>query len=250
MISGALRPTDAQPFGDRDERPRVLVRRRRIHQHRRAALADHPEIAAERGVAGKRLDPRSGPAAGCEEFGRMRGRNHRGGHRPSHDGGTWAVKRRAPASREVERQAERIRPGVLARRARAIRPAARASSAASRPSSSSSDAILDPVEVDMPHRRVERFIGLDDREARARHLALMAERGEEAPRQRRLADAERPGQRDDVAGPRKRGQLRAERGRFLFVCEDHCAPRGTRQRDRGALALLRTRARPCRHAPR
>ena len=48
----------------------------------------------------------------------------------------------------------------------------------------------------MPDRRVDVLIGLDDREGRARHLALMAERREEPAHQRRLAGAEVAGQGD------------------------------------------------------
>ena len=106
-------PHRRQPFGDCDERPRVLVRRRRIHQHRGAVALDHTEVAAERRIARKRQDLRSRPPARGKEFMRIRRRNHRGGHRPSHDGGTFAVKRRAPASRKVEGQLKRVGPGAF-----------------------------------------------------------------------------------------------------------------------------------------
>src|SRR5690349_15271035 len=45
-----------EPFGDGDERARILMRRRRVHQHRRALSLHDSEIAAERSVAGKRKD--------------------------------------------------------------------------------------------------------------------------------------------------------------------------------------------------
>ena len=84
-----------QPFGDRDERPRVLVRWRSVHQHSLVTIAaQDPEITAEGGVAGQRLDPGLGPAAGCEKISNGFGWFHRGGHRPSHAAGTSAVKRR------------------------------------------------------------------------------------------------------------------------------------------------------------
>ena len=40
-----------QIFGDMDERSRVLMRRRRIHQHHAAAVFLHPVVFAERSVA-------------------------------------------------------------------------------------------------------------------------------------------------------------------------------------------------------
>ena len=123
----------------------------------------------------------------------MRRRFHRGGHRPSHDGGTLAVK--------FCRLPQRIRATSRALRATCLAPARSGHSTSSTASAGGIEPefvdlrrLLDPVKVDVPHRRVQLLIGLDDREARARHLALVAERGQEAAGQRRLADAERPRQ--------------------------------------------------------
>ena len=86
-----------EPFGDRDERTGVLVRRRRIHQDRGSIPLDDSEIAAERRVPGQRQDLGSRPAARSKEFRSMGRRFHLGGHRPSHDGGTLAVKILSPS---------------------------------------------------------------------------------------------------------------------------------------------------------
>ncbi len=87
-----------EPFGDRDEWPRILMRRGCVHQHRLPALADHAKVAAERGVAGERLDAGLGPSTAGKKLVDPGGRNHGvaggGGHRPSHAAGTSAVKRR------------------------------------------------------------------------------------------------------------------------------------------------------------
>ena len=57
-----------EPFGNGDERPRILVRRRRVHQHGGAIPLDHAEIAAEGRVARKRQDLRAvGAALGISE---------------------------------------------------------------------------------------------------------------------------------------------------------------------------------------
>src|SRR4051812_28111025 len=85
-----------QPLTDGGERPRVLVRRRRIHQHGLAPITDNPEIATEGGVSGERLNPCAAPPRFREERMSMVGRSHRRGHRPSHDLGTWAVKILSP----------------------------------------------------------------------------------------------------------------------------------------------------------
>ena len=182
-ISGALRPRRQQPFGDRDERPRIFVRRRRVHQHRAAVAVARP------GNSGGTRHRR--PAAGSP---RRPSRKRQGiqahaaagsSGRPSplpcrgHLGCQASV--RHPARIRATGGARRARHPH--RRARAIRRAARASAAASSPSSSISDGILDAIEIDVPNRRIELVIGLDDGEARARHFALVAERGNEAARQ-------------------------------------------------------------------
>jgi len=78
----------------------------------------------------------------------------------------------------------------------------------------------------VPNRWIELLIGLDDCEAGAGNLAFMAERGDQAPRQRGLADAERPRKRNHVARPRQARQLGAGPLGILLTVEDHRDPRG------------------------
>ena len=59
--------------------------------------------------------------------------------------------------------------------------------------------MIDSVKVGMPQRQVQRLIGLDDGEARARHFALVAQCLEQPAHQRRLAGAKRPVEQHDVA---------------------------------------------------
>jgi hypothetical protein len=84
---------------DGQERAEILVLRRRVHQHRAAAVGGlDPKIAAEAGVAGERADLCAAPAMRGEKIGRRSGRNHgRGGHRAPQAGGTIAVKARPPS---------------------------------------------------------------------------------------------------------------------------------------------------------
>src|SRR3546814_20973477 len=70
-----------QPARDREERPGVFVRRRRIHQHSPAVAARNAEIAAERGVAGQRCDLSVPQAVRCQEIGRGGRGRHVGNHR-------------------------------------------------------------------------------------------------------------------------------------------------------------------------
>jgi hypothetical protein len=95
---------EAQPGempGDVQERPGILVRRRRVHQHCDTPRRDRAEVTAERCVAGQRQDFGIPPAIGGEECGRARrwdhGWNVAGGHRDSHAAGCSQVKRRPPA---------------------------------------------------------------------------------------------------------------------------------------------------------
>src|SRR5260221_7163373 len=131
-------PAD-QPVGDGDERARILMRRRRVHQDRAATTMNHPEVAAERGVAGQRQDFGAFPAGCGKETGRMGRRSHRGGHRPSHDGGIWAVKILSPSCPNWSDR--RSAPGQARAPARSGHStSSTASAAASSPSSSISDA--------------------------------------------------------------------------------------------------------------
>src|SRR3546814_1115683 len=93
--------SDLQKFGDRDERPRVLVRRRRVHQHRPPLAVDDAEIAAKGRIARERQNLGIAPAMRGKKGGRMGGRNHRSGHRASQAAGTSAVKTRASPVPEI-----------------------------------------------------------------------------------------------------------------------------------------------------
>src|SRR3546814_9880498 len=78
-----IEPLLAQIFGDRDEGPWVLVRRRRVHQHRPPLAVDDAEIAAKGRIARERQNLGIAPAMRGKKGGRMGGRNHRSGHRAS-----------------------------------------------------------------------------------------------------------------------------------------------------------------------
>jgi len=81
----------------REERPRILVRRRGIHQHGIAVGSQDTEIAAKGGIARERRDHRPAPSGTFEEFRRACRWNHVWrGHRPSHALGLVQVKRRPP----------------------------------------------------------------------------------------------------------------------------------------------------------
>src|SRR5438552_621367 len=67
--------------------------------------------------------------------------------------------------------------------------------------------LLDPIKIDVPHRRIDIIVGLDDGEARARHFAPMTERRKKAPRKCRLADAKRPGKCNHIPCPRLLGEF-------------------------------------------
>ena len=103
----------AEPLAHRNERARVLVRRRRIHEHRAAGTVDDAEIAAEGGVPCKRQDLRARPPGIGEERcggGRRRhaGGSQGSGHRLSQALGTRAVKRRLPSGAASMRIARAI----------------------------------------------------------------------------------------------------------------------------------------------
>ncbi len=87
-----------EPLRHRDEWPNILVVRRSVHEDCGALPQDDPEVAAKRRVPRERQDIGSLPSAGGKELKRMGRRNHSGGHRPCHEGGTSAVKRLAPPS--------------------------------------------------------------------------------------------------------------------------------------------------------
>lgn len=86
--------------------------------------------------------------------------------------------------------------------------------------------ILDPVQVDVPDRRLQLIIWLDDRKAWAWDVAFMTEGADDRPRQRRFSDSERSGKGDHVAGPEPPGQRRTKHLCGPFVREDHLGARG------------------------
>src|SRR5205823_5549567 len=111
---------------------------RRVHQHGGAIAVDHAKIAAEGSVARERKDPGSSPAASGKEIWRVGRRSHRGGHRPSHDGGAFAVKILSPFS--PKRNDRRSASGQAPAPARSGHSTSSTASAdASRPSSSISE---------------------------------------------------------------------------------------------------------------
>src|SRR3546814_20171038 len=99
----------AQKFGDRDERPRILVRRRRVHQHRPPLAVDDAEIAAKGRIARERQNLGIAPAMRGKKGGRMGGRNPRSGHRASPAAGTSAVKTPESPVRSAKRRAGKER---------------------------------------------------------------------------------------------------------------------------------------------
>ena len=170
----------------------------------------------------------------------MRRRNHRGGHRPSHDGGTLAVKILVAVLPELERQGGAPRATRQRPRAPAIRPAARRPPRESSPSSSISDGIFDPVQIDMPDGRVRapHKAGRSQSLGWARRL-----RGPSAAMNPRAsAVLPTPSGPDSVItspGSRATRQRRASRRRFRLVVKDHRDAARDRQGHRRAFALVR-----------
>src|SRR5205823_5218170 len=128
-----------EPFGHGNERPRVLVGRRRVHQNGASITFNHAEVAAEGRIAGQRQDLRAPPPARGKEFMSIGRGSHRGGHRFSHDGGTFAVKRRAPLSAKSRLSCSASGQALSPARS-GHSTSSTASAAKSSPSSSSSDA--------------------------------------------------------------------------------------------------------------
>ena len=118
-----LSPTDASHSATAANGRGILVRRRGVHQHRRAALADHPEIAAEGRIAGQRLDPSRRPSR--RRRGTAAHQRAESLWRPSPFPCRGDLGCQAPCAGfdEVERQAERLPARHFHPRARAIRRA-------------------------------------------------------------------------------------------------------------------------------
>ncbi len=57
-----------QPFADMNERTRILVGRRSVHQHGAFAQTANAKISAEAGIAGQRLDHGLAPACRLQEI--------------------------------------------------------------------------------------------------------------------------------------------------------------------------------------
>ena len=92
-----------------------------------------------------------------------------------------------------------------------------------RPISSSSDGIVDAVEVGMDQRKRRQFVGLRERESRARHFQLIVggEIADHRARRGGLAGAEIARQRDDVAGADQQREIGHQmRGRGLVRQRD------------------------------
>ena len=78
----------------------------------------------------------------------------------------------------------------------------------------------------MPDGRIEVLIGLDDRETRARHLTLMTKSTEEASRQRRFPNTERPRHCDHVPSSRGTSKQSSQSLGRSFIRKIHLLPRG------------------------
>ncbi len=204
--------------------------------HAAAAHPSAPRAVHRHGSGNSGGSWRRRPAAGSSRFGpavagkEIRcgvGRNHRGGHRPSHAAGTSAVKARAPSSATSSDRASAC--------GHASAPACSGHSTISTPSSPNvvqSELleirwIFDAVEVDVPDRRTEQLIGLDDGEAGAWHLAVMAKRRRAAPEPAwSCRPTEGPDRVMTSPGAQNARQLASEGQRRLFVLEPHCGARG------------------------
>ena len=184
-----------------------------VHQHRRAAGAADALVAARRGVAlqmparrvppagriEKRPDCEAPPQAGRERAGR-------GQARPASiaDEGEDKVEPRRrqplPGAFGPFDQDGALGEGIV--EADLVELAR----------------IGEAIEVEMRYGQPAGGIGLHEREGRARHLqpGIVGKRPDQRPREGRLAGAERPGERDEVAGLQRRGDVLGERhGRRL-----------------------------------
>ena len=155
----------------------------------------------------------------------MRRWDHWGGHRPSHDGGRSAVENFVARLRELERQAECVGPRG---HARPFGPFDQQHGFAGGIQSELIQLrrVLDPEQVDMPNRRPQVLIGLNDRKAGAGRFTFMAKSRDKPAGQRSLADAERPGKRDDIARTSNSRQSLTKSRRFRLARQDHRDPRG------------------------
>ena len=111
----------------------------------------------------------------------------------------------------------------------------------SKPSSASSRAARQPVEIGMHERETRQLVGLHQREGRARHLdaVVAGEIADQRARERGLAGAEIAGQRHQVAGLERSGDVhRRSRTRRRLVRQRHgeaCAAGGGRKHRRAPL---------------
>ena len=210
---------------------------------------DNAEIAAERGVAGQRQDFGAAPAAGCEELGRVSGRNHRGGHRPSHDAGTLAVKRRAPSSANSSGKSKRLRPAVSAGLFGPFDQQHALGRAIQAELVELADCV-DPVEIDVPDRRVELVIGLDDGEAWAWHLPSWPSAVSSPRASAVLPTPSGPERVDDVARAQRVGEHRAQTLRSPPRRARIISCRAGWSGSPSCPCPSSIPARPCRHGPR
>src|SRR6478735_706024 len=81
--------------------------------------------------------------------------------------------------------------------------------------------LVDPVKIDVPYGRRQRFIWLDDGEAGTWYFAPMTQRGKQTADQGRLS--RRKGAREGyhVAWPEGCSKLAPKLHRFRFACQDH-----------------------------
>ena len=242
---------------DPDEGRNILLRWRRIHQQGRGRPAGQAEITPERGVGGERGQPGIPPGRAGEEgkprpFPRV-GLSLRGRHLRQSVEQRFQPFRFARAVFDRRRVAQQRIAGMLQadleppRRqqgAGAFRPFDHADAVGERLLEADLPQFVrcnDPVQVDMPDAVAAEIVLLDQGEGRARHLfghraALHGKAADEMPGEGRLARAERPAQRDNVAPFRATCQRSGQRLKILF------GDRGSAGQNRiGRSAIIRVR---------
>ena len=201
---------------------------RRIHQDRRAVVADQPRIGARRGVAGHALARRIQEAGIAEKLSqRLQPRHLRRRLAVAGDfgGARGGSERRAMAEGDVDaifgqRIGRALRP--FDQRQRALRQRRQ------------SDflqlaRIIDAIEIGVDKRK-RQIVALRQREGRARHFerVVVGEIADHGARRRGLAGAEIARQRDDVAGADQQREVGHQMRRRRLVRQRHreCRWRG------------------------
>ena len=128
------------------------MRRRRVHQHRAALALDDAEIAAEGRVAGKRQDLVPRPTRGGKEFRRMGGGIIAEAIAPPMTGAPSLSRFSSPfGAKSSDRRSASGHASAPARSGHSTSSTASAGSV--RAEFLELRRILDPVQIDVPHRR-------------------------------------------------------------------------------------------------